>query len=318
MGADFALARLDAERLRRLGNMLVTEAPAEAVQAEEALVDLSKLDGSALIERFKARYKHRATTPFDPQGDQFSLFPGGVTLWSGFPGAGKTTLLRQFVCHTLHRGSSVFLASLEEHPEDTVIWLASTAWACDPEKLTGHQMQCFIDAYSERLKVWALVGGVTDHAKVLAVVRALAEKGTRHAVIDSLMKLDVANDDLDAQRRFANLLSAVARLAKCHIHLVAHPRKLVSAEQELDLNDVAGARELGGIADNVIFVRRKTDKAHYTAGTGETPMSVAIRKQRHGTGALGEVNGWLARSHRQFHVEQFSSPTRYLPDWAYA
>lgn len=311
-----AMARLDAERLRRVGQMLVTEAPPDAVEVETVLVDLGKLTGQQLVDRFKSRYAHCATTPFDPEGKQLALYPGGVTLWSGFPGAGKTTLLRQFVCHTLARGSSVFLASLEEDPEDTLVWLAATAWGCDETAIDGHRMQCFIDAYGERLRLWAVIG-TTSHTKLLAVVRALAQKGTRHAVIDSLMKLDIANDNFEGQRKFANLLATVAKVGKCHIHLVAHPRKLISADQELDLNDVAGARELGGIADNVLFVRRKTDKSQYEKDRDCTPMAVGVRKQRHGRGSLGEINGYLHRSQHQFHAEQFSQATRYLPDWAY-
>jgi len=131
------------------------------------------------------------------------------------------------------------------------------------------------------------------------------------------MCMDIANDDFEAQRKFANLTAATARAANLHIHLVAHPRKLISADQEPDLNDVAGARELGGVADNVIFVKRA--KAEGPLNPSVTGMVVAVKKQRHGSGELGNIAGWYHRPFKQFHLEQFpQGPARYLPEDAYA
>lgn len=313
---DDAIARLDAYRARRIGEMLVTQSAPEFEEEPHAvLLDLERLDGKQLLAQHEARNARFATAPFDPEGKTLRFYPGGVTIWSGFPGAGKTTLLRQMICHTLARGSSVFLASLEEDPNDVLVKLAATAaGAAMPNP---HQMQWFIDAFAPRFRLWGIIG-IARHLKLLAIIRKLASEGVRHAFIDSLMCLDIPNDDYEAQRQFANLLAVTARAARIHLHLVAHPRKLVSADQELDLNDVAGTREIGGIADNVLFVRRSTSQPDYAANAEVTPMCVGIRKQRHYNGALGNVAGWFHRNLRQFHVEQWpQGPTRYLPEDAY-
>lgn len=289
--------------------------PGETIDIDpcRVLVEVTEFDGKKLLEAYAKRQSRYATVPFDPAGEILRLYPGGVTIWSGFPGAGKTTLLRQFVCHCLARGSSVFLASLEEDPENVLVNLAAVAAGC--EMPNAHQVQWLIDAFGERFRLWGKIG-LAQHRELLQVIRGLAVFGVKHAVIDSLMCLDIANDDFEAQRNFANLVAATAREMRIHIHLVAHPRKLISADQELDINDVAGARELGGIADNVIFVRRAKNESPTADGT--TPMIIAVRKQRHGSGATGNISGWYHRHLRQFHIDQFPPhPTHYLPADAY-
>lgn len=314
MDADDAIVKLDAYRAKRIGEMLVGDVEKEFdVDPQEMLLSVQELNGKALLaqhEKFHARF---GTTPFDPDGRWMRLYPGGVTIWSGFPGAGKTTLLRQLVCHCLVRGSSVFLASLEEDPRNVLVNLAAVA--AGRELPNAHQMQWFIDAYGQRFRLWGVIG-IAEHRKLLAVIRKLAKDGIRHAIIDSLMCLDVANDDFESQRKFANLVAATARQAGIHIHLVAHPRKLISADQEPDINDVAGARELGGIADNVIFVRRSTEETDPLAPA--TPMKISVRKQRHAPGVLTTQQGWFHRGWRQFHPDQMAhGPMRYLPESAY-
>lgn len=313
---EAVVAKIDAYRARKVGEMLIThDDPEFRAIPRTVLLDLEPLDAKELAAKFYAKQTKFGTVPFDPEGKVLRLYPGGVTIWSGFPGAGKTTLLRQLICHILARGSSCFLATLEEDPSDALCRLAGTA--AGHAEPTPDDIAWFIDTYAKRFRLWGVIG-IAEHLELLAVVRQLAGQGIRHAVIDSLMCLDVANDDFEGQRRFANLLAATARAAKIHIHLVAHPRKLISADQEPDLNDVAGARELGGMADNVIFVRRS--KGESTDPSAEqTPMTVAIKKQRHHTGHVGMISGWYQRRFRQFSLDQYpAAPKWYLPEEARA
>lgn len=296
--------------LLQIGRMVVTEAVASDENYQRVCTDIMHWDGKKLAEEMIARRAKFGTTPFDPEGNLVRLFPGGSTVWSGYPGAGKTTLLRQLVCHCLHRGSAVFLASLEEDPASVITELAATA--AGTTNPTAHQVQWFIDAYGERLRLWGRPG-MSSAEEMLASVAACGKLGSKHAIVDSLMCLDVANDDLEGQRQFMRKLAAVARVVRIHVHLVAHPRKQVSAEQELDINDVAGAREIAGLADNVIFVRR----ARKERIAGPSEMLISIRKQRHGTGYVGDIQGYFHREMRQFHLSEFANITRYLPEDAY-
>jgi len=283
---------------------------------DDVLTPMAGLSGKDLLARRAEKRSKYATTPFDPEGKTLRLYPGGVTIWSGYPGSGKTTIIRQTVCQFLKRGQSVFLASLEEEPGDVLTSLGDTAAGtyCP----TTHQMQWFLDAYHQQLHLWGKYG-IAPHKGLLGVIRMLAKtRALDHAVIDSLMCLDVPNDDYEGQRKFANELAAVARATGVHIHLVAHPRKQSQSDQPLDLNDVAGAREIGGIADNVLFLRRAKSDDPYASGGDVTPMVVSIRKQRHYNGAIEDIVGRFHRPWKQFSVDPYASePRRYLPEDAY-
>jgi twinkle protein len=307
--------KLTVADVKQLGSMVVADVDRDFdVDPNSSLIELQKFTGKELVADYANEFAAFSTTPFDTAGHMLRLFPGGVTIWSGFPGTGKTSLLRQLVCHLLKSGEGVFFASLEEHPKHLLVRLGGTA--SGREVPTSDQMQWFIDCYVEKLRVWGVIG-LAEHRQLLAVIRKLAEQGVTHAVIDSLMCMDIPNDDTEKQRQFANLVAATARASNIHIHLVAHPRKLVTSDQEPDINDVAGAREIGGIADNVIFVRRDRNESHDPKAV-VTPMRVTIRKQRHGTGSVGDITGWFHRGFRQFQLDQFAArPARYLPNEAF-
>jgi twinkle protein len=278
------------------------------------VVDMDGMDTGKLWAAYQEHEAKFDTAPFDPAGEKFRLYPGGVTIWSGFPGTGKTTLLRQLVCQLLQRDRGVFVASLEEPPDHMLVRLMMTA--CGTATPTEDQLEWFVHAFGERLRMWGVVG-VAPFKTILAAARyAIRRERCSHVVIDSLTCLDIGGSDWDGQRGLANDLCELARSTKAHVHLVAHPRKPMKAEQAVDISDIAGSSDLGRLADNVVFVRRNLD-GEPTDFHAPTEMQIVVRKQRHGTGMCGQIKGWFNRTHRQFHREQYDPATRYLPEDAY-
>jgi len=308
-----AISRIDAHRARKLGEMLVTHG-SEFHEPQAVLFDLAGQDARQLLATYHRSRSSFATSPFDPQGGKLRFAERGYTIWSGYPGAGKTTALRQLICHLLHNGSKVFVASFEEHPVDVIVHLAGVAFGS--EVPTVQQLQWFIDFYAGELRIWGMIG-VAKHVQILGTIQQLAKEGVKQVMLDSLMCLDVNSQDFEGQRVFANLLNSIAIESNVHIHLVAHPRKALSVEQEADINDVAGGADFGRLAHNVVFVRRQKAMSN-TAIPDVNGMQIAVRKQRYGSGFIGNIDGWLNRRIRQFKADQFDQlPTQYLPKQAY-
>lgn len=309
---DASISKLDVARARRVGKMMVTEV-SDFQEPREVLFDVARSNAKDLLATFTKSREGYSTSPFDTAGGKLRFFRKGYTIWSGYPGAGKTTALRQLVCHLLFAKERVFVASLEEHPADVLVQLAGVAFGV--EVPSEHQLQWFIDYYADSLKVWG-VTGISSHREIFGTLQRLAkDEGVTQAYIDSLMCLDINSQDFEGHRKFANLMNAVTIDSNIHLHLVAHPRKTVSVDQEPDLNDVAGGADYARLAHNVVFIRRGKG---LTADEQLSPMLAAIRKQRYGSGYIGDVSGWFSRRLRQFKADQFDNmPTQYMPKEAY-
>jgi twinkle protein len=310
---DASVSKIDAAaRARRVGNMLVTQS-GEFTEPRKVLFELVNRNANELLAEFNKSRDSYVTSPFDPNGDRIRFYRRGYTIWSGYPGSGKTTALRQLVCHLLNANEKVFVASMEESPVDVIVQLAGVCFG--REIPTPHQLQWFIDYYGEKLFVWG-VTGIARHREIFGTIQKLAkENGITQVVIDSLTCLDIDSQDFEQHRQFANLLNAVAIESNIHIHLVAHPRKAISVNQEPDQNDVAGGADYARLAHNICFVRRGTVTGN---DFSLIPMLIAIRKQRYGSGFIGDISGWFNRAIRQFKREQFDQkPTQYMPKQAY-
>ncbi|HQT26240.1 MAG TPA: AAA family ATPase [Burkholderiales bacterium] len=283
------------------------------IEPAREVIDLNALDVKGLLTDYERRQSIFDTAPFDPAGDELRFYPDGFTIWSGFPGNGKTSLLRQFACHLMRNDKRVFIASLEENPMDVFYRLAAVALGTQHPTEDG--LQWCVDSWHDKLRLWSYRRGIAEHARLLAVIRVLAKQGVTHAIVDSLARLDVHSGDWEAQRLFGNAMEATAAMAHVHIHLVAHPRKLMNSAQEPDLNDVAGSADIGRLADNVLFVRKKPEGAV----VGDlSPMQILVRKQRYHTGACNNIEGYFDRGSKQFkpHLHD-TGIVEYLPPGAY-
>jgi len=311
-----SLSRADAiAAARRMGKMLVTDLAPVSDMEDKILVDLANMEAAEILANYERHMANFYTLPTDLEGELTRLYRGEWSIWSGFPGTGKTTFIRQMCMRflqLLQSGECVFIATLEQDPQWYIVEMAATA--AGVEMPTVRHIEQFLDLYRDKLRVWGVIG-IAEHRQLLSTVRYLAEKeGCRHAIIDSLMALDVDSTDNEAQRKFANLVSATARAYGVHIHLVAHPRKPMGPDQAPNIWDVAGSSDLGRLAFNVFFLRRG-DMVPGDQGIGSMVLTVVKQRTR---GRIGEQTSYFYSRQRQFHRDPYAQePTRYLPDGNY-
>lgn len=300
-------------RARGAASIYVTqEAPGANDTPEKILFDAGKQTPKEMIDAYTKRRAEFDTVPLDVEGNVIRLYRGQWTIFSGYTGTGKTTYLRELVCKLLKAGKAVFVATLEADPEDYLVELAATA--AGVEAVNEAQLTTFLATYGAQIKIWGIIGE-SDHRKLLATVRELAKQGLDYAVIDSLMMLDVEEDDIDAQRKFAALLTASAITTKVHIVLVAHPKKPMDPDAPPTVHNVSGSAKLVNLTFNVLFIRRGPP----VQGQSEniTQMQLHILKQRT-RGLVGEITGCFYRHHNQFHLDAFAqTPNFYLPEKMY-
>lgn len=300
---------------RKSANVYVTKvAPGENDSPERILMDAGESTAKDMLDRYAKKMANYDTVPLDIEGRMVRLFRSEWSVLSGYAGTGKTSYLREIVCRMLKGGKNVFVATLEQDPEEYLIELSATA--AGVEMPTEKQLQCFLDTYGKNLKLWGMTG-VADHRKILATVRSLADAGLDYAILDSLMMLDISDDDIDAQKKFAALLTATVIAKKVHVILVAHPKKPMQADEEPTIHSVAGSSKIINLAFNVMFIRRGPTLPN-TSISG-VQMHLLKRRTRVPGGMMGMIEGFYYSEQTQFHLDaQQQMPTFYLPANHYA
>lgn len=206
---------------------------------------------------------------------------GELTVWSGQNGSGKSTVLGQEMLSLVGRGERVCMASLELAAARYLRWLVCQ-W-------TG--MAAPLEA-KVREAMWQMSEGLwlVDHvgkmnlASLLEIFAYAARRyGVRHFVVDSLVKLSLRGDRLEAEEQAVSMLSDFADEFDAHVHLVAHPRKGEKDSDRPGKVDVRGSAAITDLADNVIIVARNKDAV---AGMANASLIVSKNREHSTEGAI--------------------------------
>jgi twinkle protein len=218
--------------------------------------------------------------PWEKTEKKYRLRPSEVTIWAGINGHGKSQVLGMVMCW-LARDTKVLIASMEMKPEATLERMARQALRTDQPTIS--YVDKWLDAVSENLYLYTVVGTVQTDRVLAAVHYAATVKGINHVMIDSLATCGIATDDANGQKSFIAELSAAAKQYNIHIHLVHHIRKGRSEEDIPDKFDVKGAGELVDLTDNLVIVyRNKKNERQQEPDPEMFDCMLKIDKQRHG------------------------------------
>jgi len=184
-----------------------------------------------------------------------------VSIWTGQNSSGKSTFLSQEILHLIEEGKKVCVGSFEMPPRKYLWWLLKQYNQTD--FMNDDIVEKSLDELSLQLYVVDILG-VIKKDKLLEIMEfAFRKYGVDVFVIDSLMKVDLSsnsNEVLGEQKKFVSGLKDFASEYKSHIHLVAHPRKSNSDDDQVGKTDVAGSGDITNLADNVFVLHRFSDE----------------------------------------------------------
>jgi twinkle protein len=227
----------------------------------------------------------------------FRLRPSELTVWAGENRAGKSALLNMVTMGLAAQDERILIISLEMKPTDTIDRaLRQFARSYDPRARDVDALLTWADG-----KVWLYdyVGAASLERLLPAMRWAVAELGVTHIVIDSLMRLGLAETDYDKQKAAIDELCTFKHDTGAHVHLVAHSRKPAQGAGKGDVGryDVKGTGTISDLADNVIVVVRNEAKEKAIVAGKDVPEDepdtvLVVDKQRHGSAWTGALKLW--------------------------
>lgn len=236
--------------------------------------------------------------PWEKTFETIRLRPNELTLWPGINGHGKSMLLSQVMLQVMEYGKRVLVCSMEMRPELTLERMARQALG--KRKLTEHEIRAFHCWTDDRMWLYDHVGAV-EWRKLFAAIRwAIVEKKVDHVVIDSLMRLGVADDDYNGQKAVLDALCDLRNDHPVHVHLVMHSRKMADENSPPGKFDAKGSGTMTDLADNVVTVwRNKKKEGNPEKFADEADALLICDKQRNGEWE-GRVKLWFDKDSMQF------------------
>lgn len=226
----------------------------------------------------------------------FRLRPGELTIWAGENRAGKSALLNMVAMALAAQTERILIISLEMKPTDTIDRALRQFSRRDTP--TVRDVDSLLTWSQDRIWLYDYVGAVSLDRLLPAMRWAVAELGVTHIVIDSLMRLGMAETDYDSQKRAIDQLCTFKHDTSAHVHLVAHSRKPAAANRgDTGRYDVKGTGTISDLADNVVIVARNEAKEKAIAqgrdaDEDDPDALLVVDKQRHGSAWTGAVRLW--------------------------
>lgn len=198
--------------------------------------------------------------PWEKTHGKILFRPDELSVWTGINGHGKSQFLGQTILYAMIQGARVCIASLELKPKRLLTRLTRQSGAVvEPTPAYIHAIHKW---YENKLWLFDLVGTAKSKRLLDVFLYARQRYNIDVFVIDSFMKLDIAEDDLRAQKKFIERLCDFKNQYGCHVHIIVHPRKGLDESQPPGKLDNKGTGAISDLADNCFSVWRNKEKEH--------------------------------------------------------
>lgn len=215
--------------------MILQQLDHKSIDVAQSLADRSLdniVDPGKLYDRVLERRSHVDTgikTPWSKLDGLFAMRPGELVLFGGYSGSFKSTAANAIAVSALEQGYRVGIASLELPAEDVVEVMAEVA--ATNRRPPAEWLRDFTNWADDRLFIYDKVDAISPMEALQMCICMRAFLGCDLIIIDCLFMCGVA-DDLEAEKKFSQQLSAIAKAYKCCIVLVHHVRKPTGIESE--------------------------------------------------------------------------------------
>ena len=196
--------------------------------------------------------------PWDKCNDKILFRPNELTVWTGINGHGKSQFLGHALLHMMNSGAKVCMASLELKAAKLLQRMTRQATALNLPSI--EYIEAVHKWYFDKLWLFDLVGQAKSDRLLEVFTYAYQKYGIDVFVIDSFMKLDIADDDYKAQKSFMDKLCDFKNQFPCHVHLVVHPRKGADESTAPGKLDSKGTGAITDLADNCLSIWRNKPK----------------------------------------------------------
>jgi len=198
---------------------------------------------------------------------------GKTTVWTGISSGGKSTVLGQEIVAAIEQGYKVFAFSGELMASNFQHWIDLQAAGIGNTQLIRNptsNMEFYVTKdevrdkihrwYDKKIFLYDNKSGVGITTLLETMKVFVTEVGCRVFVIDNLMRLDLEakGDKYDAQGSFIKKVLAFSQEYNVHVHLVAHPKKVIGSI--ITMMDISGSGDIVNNADNIIAIHKVTDK----------------------------------------------------------
>lgn len=249
------------------------------------------------------------TMPHGRLSEKLHFRPGEVTLWSGASGDGKSQIISDCIPHWVKLGSRICLSSLEMSGEQSMRRMLKQLYGVD--RPTARAISTGLAWLDQGLLVYDKIGkaGIEGLLDIFSYARA--KYGCDQFVIDSLMRLGVAQDDYNGLEKLVFQIVDWTIANRVHMHLVAHARKGDKDRGSPGTEDIKGPMEIGANAFNILSVWRnrklddhikaEKDDARRAELAQKPTVIVNVAKQRNGD-FEGKVGLWFDQESYRYHA----------------